>query len=196
MGSEIAFTILVLAVAAQRLWELRKSARHEAAILAAGGREHARAQMPVMRAVHSLWLIGMLLEAWLLEAWLGGVALPPWVLALASIAFVIGQSLRLLAMRTLGERWTVKVMTLPGKRAVSSGIFRWVRHPNYLGVILEIAALPLLGGAVVTSIAASIANAMLLRARITAEERALREESGYDEAMGGTPRFVPRARQA
>jgi methyltransferase len=170
----VAFTALVLAVAAQRLWEVRRSARHEARIIAAGGREHAAGQMAWMRAIHALWLAGMLAEAWLVRR-----TVPLWLVGIAAFAFLAGQALRLTAMRTLGSRWTVKVMTLP-EPAVSNGIFRWLRHPNYLGVCLELVALPLLGGAYVTAGAASVANALLLRRRIAAEEAALRADSNYD----------------
>lgn len=185
----IAFTALVLAVAAQRLWELRISRRHEERILAAGGREHAARQMPWMRAVHASWLAGMLGEAWLLQR-----AVSPWLAALAIAAFAAGQTLRLSAMRELGDRWTVKVMTVPDAPAVSSGVFGRLRHPNYLGVCLELAALPLLGGAYVTASVASVANGILLRARIAAEEAALTAENDYASALAGRRRFVPTGR--
>ncbi len=170
----VVFTVLALAVAAQRLWELRRSARHEARIVALGGREHAAGQMAWMRAIHALWLAGMLAEAWLVRR-----TAPTWLAVLAAAAFLLGQALRLSAMHALGPRWTVKVMTVP-EPAVSSGIFRRLRHPNYVGVCLELAALPLLGGAYVTAAAASVANALLLRRRIAAEEAALRADSSYD----------------
>ncbi|MDQ3034304.1 MAG: isoprenylcysteine carboxyl methyltransferase [Myxococcota bacterium] len=186
MDSRAAFTILVIAVALQRLWELRRSARHEARIRAAGGREHAPAQMPWMRALHASWLVAMLVEVWVLSA-----AFDLTIAIGAGALFVIGQALRLAAMHQLGWRWTVKVMTVPGEKAVASGIFRHVRHPNYLGVILEIAALPLIHGAWLTSFVYTVANAALLRARIAAEERALREDSDYDALHEGRPRFVP-----
>jgi methyltransferase len=176
--STVFFTALVLAVAIQRLWEVRRSARHEAQILELGGREHAAGQMAWMRAIHALWLGGMLAEAWLVRR-----TAPAWLVAVAAVAFLLGQTLRLSAMRALGPRWTVKVMTVP-EPAVSSGIFRVLRHPNYVGVCLELAALPLLGGAYVTAVVASIANAVLLRLRIGAEEAALREDSSYDAVFG------------
>lgn len=185
----LAFTALVLAVAAQRLWELRVSRRHEERILAAGGREHAAGQLPWMRAVHASWLVGMLAEGWLVQR-----AVSPWVAAFALAAFAAGQTLRLTAMRELGDRWTVKVMTLPAAPAVSTGIFSRLRHPNYVGVCLELAALPLLGGAYVTALGASVANGVLLRARIAAEEAALTAENDYATALAGRPRFVPTGR--
>jgi methyltransferase len=164
----LAFTLLVLAVAAQRLWEVRRSGRHERQILARGGREHAPEQMRWMRAVHALWLAGALAECWLAQR-----TPPAWLLLPAAAAFLEGQALRLLAMRELGPRWTVKVMTLPDAPLVATGIFRRLRHPNYVGVCLELAALPLLGGAYATAIAATVANGILLRFRIAAEDAAL-----------------------
>lgn len=186
MVTREAFTLLVVAVALQRLWELRRSARHEAALRARGGREHAAGQMPWMRALHASWLVAMLLETWALET-----PFVPWLAAIAGALFVIGQALRLAAMRALGPRWTVTVITVPGERAVESGIFRFVRHPNYLGVVLEIFALPLLHGAWITALAFTLANAALLRARVAAEERALESDSDYAAAHGARPRFVP-----
>ncbi|MBN8611102.1 MAG: isoprenylcysteine carboxyl methyltransferase [Deltaproteobacteria bacterium] len=181
------FTGLVLLVAVQRLAELRTSARNERLLRARGAREHAAGQMPVMRAVHTLWLVGMLVEVWALDR-----VPTPWVAAPALALFCVGQGLRLLAMRSLGERWNVKILTLPGAPPVTGGVFGHVRHPNYLGVVIEIATLPLVGGAVITSIVMSLANAVLLAFRIRAEESALREDNAYDR-MADRPMLVPRA---
>jgi len=161
----------VLAVAGQRLHELRRSARNEARLLARGGREHAPRQIRCMRILHALWLGGMLTERSLWRP-----PTKPSATAISLAVFLMGQGLRFAAMRELGERWSVKVITLPGATAVSSGIFRWLRHPNYVGVILEMAALPLAGGAYATAAMGSVANALLLRARIKTEEAALRED--------------------
>lgn len=182
-----AFTALVVLVALQRCAELVKSARNERVLRARGAREHAPAQMPVMRAVHAGWLVAMLVEVWALER-----SPSPWIALSALAVFAAGQALRVLAMRALGERWNVKILTLPGAPPVSGGVFGHVRHPNYLGVVLEIAALPLVGGAVLTAIGASIANAVLLFFRIRAEEAALRAEGGYDR-LDARPMFVPSA---
>lgn len=184
----VALTLLVVAVAVQRLAELSRSARNEARIRAAGGREHAPEQMPWMRALHTLWLIAILVETWLLDR-----TAPGWLAAASLALFATGQGLRIAAMRALGWRWSVKILTVPGETAVATGIFRHLRHPNYLGVILEIASLPLVSGAWLTSIVFTIANGALLRARIAAEERALSEDSGYADVHAQRPRFVPRA---
>ncbi len=182
----VMFTMLVLLVALQRLWELGRSRENEKSLRARGAREHAPRQMPWMRALHASWLASMLIETWVLEP------APSLALALPAIAvFTVGQALRISAMRALGDRWNVKIFTLPGAPAIRGGVFEHVRHPNYLGVVLEIASLPLVGGAVITSIVFSIANGMLLFFRIRAEEEALRTDNDY-RALEDRPLFVPR----
>lgn len=190
MLTEDGFALLVLLVAVQRLVELRISKRNERELRRLGAREHAAGQMPVMTALHSLWLVSLLLEVKVLHpqpvAWLS------WV---AAGVFVAGQGLRLSAMRALGGRWCVRILTLPGRAPVTGGIFRYLRHPNYLGVVLEIAALPLVHFAFRTALVFSIANAWLLYRRIVAEERALSQEGGgYREALAGRPGLWPRLR--
>nr|AYM54398.1 hypothetical protein [Phaselicystis flava] len=182
-----AWLALVIAVALQRLFELRLSRRNEAALRARGGVEHAKGQMPVMIAVHTGWLLAAPLEVLLLDR--------PFAQALglaALLVFCAGQALRWSAIRALGGRWTVKVITLPGAPPVTGGVFCFLRHPNYLGVILEIAALPLVHGAWLTAIVFSALNGLLLRQRIRAEERALAAASDYDGRFRGRARFWPR----
>ncbi len=182
-----AYACLIVCVVLQRLIEVQVSKRNEAALLKEGASEHAPEQMPWMVALHTAWLVGSLLEVLLLDrpfhAWLGVPAL---------LVFGVGQALRLLAIQALGERWTVKVITLPGAPAISDGIFRYLRHPNYLGVVLEIAALPLVHGAWLSALVFSVANGLLLRSRIRAEERALRESGDYAERFADRPRMLPR----
>jgi len=168
------FAGLVAAVAGQRLWELRRSRCNERELRAAGAVEHAPAQMPVMRALHGAWLVATVAEVFVLHR-----AFSPALAAPAAIAFVAGQGLRLAAMRALGARWTVKILVLPDAPPVRRGVFRFVRHPNYLGVGLEIAALPLIHGAWITALTFSAANAALLWRRVRAEEHAL-ETTGRD----------------
>jgi methyltransferase len=87
-------------------------------------------------------------------------------------------------MRALGDRWTVRIVTLPKAQPVTSGIYKYFRHPIYLGVSLELAGIPLLHSAYVTAILFSVLNRLVLRIRIREEEKALRGEGGYDEAFG------------
>jgi methyltransferase len=190
MVTRVAFTVLVLAVALQRLFEVRRSRRHEQWLRARGAVERASWQVPAIAALHGVWLVAMCAEVWLLA--------PPFrpLLAAGALAvFACGQTLRWLAMRALGPRWTIRVLTLPLEPPVTTAVYRYLRHPNYLGVILEIAALPLVGGAVWTALVASLANAVVLARRVKAEERALATDNGYAAIFGARPRFVPSLRR-
>jgi methyltransferase len=174
------FVLVVALVAAQRVVELFLSHRNDRWMRARGGSEHARRQMPWMAALHAGWLGSMLLEVVALDR--------PFYLPLAivgALAFVAGQALRLAAIFSLGSRWSVRVMTVPGLPPVTTGIYRFARHPNYVGVALEIVGLPLVHTAYVTAVVFSIANALLLRLRIREEEAALAAQGGYREAFGG-----------
>ena len=82
------------------------------------------------------------------------------------------------AVRTLGERWNVRIVVLPGQPPVSSGIYRWLPHPNYLAVALEFVAAPLMFGAWRTAVICTVLNALAMAVRIPAEVRALREAAG------------------
>ena len=180
------FLGVVVAIAAQRLWELRLSARNEAALREQGGYEVGAGHMGAMRLLHTAWLVAMPLEVLLLDR-----PFIPWLAALAVVGLLAGQALRYAAIRTLGPRWTAKIMILPDAPAVSSGLYQRVRHPNYVGVVLEIAFVPLLHTAWLTALVFTVLNGLLLRIRIRAEERALREANRYDETLGAVPRFLP-----
>lgn len=180
------FTALVLAVLMQRILEARVSRRNARRLLAAGGRESARGQFRAMLVLHPAWIAAMLVEVWVLER--QPIA---WVAALGFIAFLAGQSLRLLAIRTLGPRWSARIITMPSAQPVTGGIYRYLRHPNYLGVVLEIAGLPLVHGAWLTAIVASLANALVLLFRIPAEEAALTRDNAYAAVFARKPRFIP-----
>ncbi|MCA9795465.1 MAG: DUF1295 domain-containing protein [Candidatus Eremiobacteraeota bacterium] len=172
------FSVLVLALACQRLWELARSARHEAALRARGGYEVGGGHFWVMRLIHAGWLLACLVEAWWAPVSWPGLALVGW------LGLACGQSLRYAAIAELGPRWTVRAMVVPGEKVVSGGVFRYLRHPNYLGVVLELAGFPLIGGCLRTALFFSLANALLLKVRIAAEEKALREETDYGQAFG------------
>ncbi len=186
MATTVAFVVCLVALAGQRLFELRESRAHEVDIRRRGGRESAPGHFVVMQLLHVSWFVAMLLEVLVLEA---PFHLP---LALAALAVVsLGQALRLAARRALGPRWSVRIYTLPGEPVVTSGIYRYLSHPNYLGVTLEIAAVPLLHGAWRTALIWSVANAALLWWRIRQEERALRRDSLFESRLGTQPRFLP-----
>jgi len=179
LDSRVAYTALVAIVAILRLAELRISARNVAALEARGAVEVGAGHYPWVVMVHASWLVGCVLEVWLLDRpWIAGLGLP--MLAL----FAAGMGLRLWTIRTLGGRWSTRVVVLPGEPLVTTGPFRWLRHPNYLGVVLELAALPLVHGAWITAVAFSVLNGMLLRARIRVEDAALSKWSGVPGRAG------------
>ena len=181
------FLFLLISLGIQRLLELRLSARNERRILELGGSEHAPGQFKVMRLLHIAWFLVMIAEVFGLQR-----PFQPALALVASLVFLAGQALRYAAIHTLGERWTVRVMTLPAAKPVSQGIYRFIRHPNYLGVILEISAVPLLHSAYLTAISFSIANALLLAWRIHTEEMALKDQNNYEQVFAGRPRFLPK----
>ncbi len=178
MVKRLLFLGFVAALALQRLFELRLSRRHEQQILQSGGREHTPETYRWIVVLHTAWFAAMLVEVFS-----GKRKFHPWLAALALPLFAAGQVLRLTAIRTLGSRWSTRVMTLPGAAPVQRGIYRHIRHPNYLGVELEILSAPLLHSAWVTSAVFGAANLLLLRDRIHREEQALDEENGYREAF-------------
>ena len=183
------FLPFLMALALERLLELRLSRRNEREMKARGGFEYAAGQFKFMAAVHFLWFVAMAVEALVAPT-----SLPLWVTVPALVCFVGGQALRYIAITRLGPRWSVRVMVCDDLPLVSGGIYRWIRHPNYLGVILEIAAVPLLGGAWRSAIVFTIANGLVLLDRIRSEEGILTSTSGYAGKLMDRPRFLPWAR--
>lgn len=170
MVSEVFYTALVLGVALERLVELRVSARNRAWSLERGGREYGQGHFPFMVVIHVGLLVGCVAEVWLLErvfSWaLGG---PMLVLALSC------QGLRWWVIATLGHRWNTRVIVVPGLPRIVRGPFRFVRHPNYVAVVVEGFALPLVHGAWITALVFSALDAWVLWLRIRCEDAALRE---------------------
>jgi len=182
--SAAAFLGLLCALAAERGFELWLSARHARRLLARGGFEVGRGHYPPMAALHTAFLGACALEVLALDRPFPG-ALGWSCLGVAAGA----QMLRYWCVATLGDRWSTRIIVVPGAPPVTSGPYRWLRHPNYLAVAVEMAAVPLIHGAWLTAIAFSAANAAVLFVRIRAEEQALGDP--YAEAFSDRPRFVP-----
>src|SRR5215218_6668834 len=122
-----------------------------------------------MVALHVLWLLSTLIEGVL-----RGPVLWPVPLAL----FLLVQPLRYWAIFSLGENWNTRILVVPGAKLVRRGPYRYLKHPNYFVVVVEILAFPLIFGAWITALVYSILNAVLLSTRIREENRALRELAG------------------
>lgn len=168
MSPELAVAGLWLLVVAQRLLELRVAKRNEAWARQRGAVEHGAGHYPLFFVLHTGWLL-----AWPVEAWLGGPHLAAgWPVALA--AFALAQGLRYWAITSLGLRWNTRILVLPGEPRLRRGPYRFVPHPNYVAVIIELLAVPLCFGAWWTAAVVSGLNlALLLGVRIPAEVRAL-----------------------
>jgi methyltransferase len=174
------YLLLIGAIAVERAVELVITRRNLAWARERGAREHGGDHYPWMVATHASFLVACPLEVVALDRpFLPLLGIPMLGIVASTMA------LRYWAIATLGRRWTTKVVVVPGLAPVTSGPYRWLRHPNYLAVTLEVAALPLVHTAWVTAVVWSAGNALVLRARIAAEEAALRSASDYDGAMAG-----------
>lgn len=165
---EVALALAVGVVAVQRVLELRLARRNEAWARERGAVEHGAGHYPLFFVLHTGWLVG-----WVVEAWLRGEPSPWWPLWAG--AFVLAQGLRYWAIGSLGPRWNTRVLVLPEAPLVRTGPYRWLRHPNYVAVVIELAAVPLAFGAVWTAAIVGALNlALLLGVRMPCENAALR----------------------
>jgi len=157
---------LVLLVAAERLAELVVSLRNARWSFARGGVESGRGHYPFMVALHTLLLGACMVEA----------LHRPFIPALGWTMFAVvllAQGLRWWCITVLGHQWNTRVIVVPGLHLVARGPYRWIRHPNYVAVIAEGIALPLVHTAWVTALVFSVLNIPLLAVRIRTEEAAL-----------------------
>lgn len=153
---------LVAFLVVQRSVELGFAQFNTGRLRTKGAIEFGAAHYPLMIALHASWLLGLLVLGY-------DRPINPFWLAL----FVILQIGRLWVIASLGRRWTTRVIVLPGATPVARGPYRWLRHPNYLIVALEIAVVPLALGLPVFALIYSLANAALLAYRIRIENEAL-----------------------
>jgi len=173
VDSQFWYALLIGAVVAERIAELVVSQRNASWALGRGGIETGRRHYPPMVLLHTGLLAACLIEVFAADR--------PFIPALgwAMLLLVVGaQGLRWWCVTTLGRQWNTRVIVVPGLALVRAGPYRWLRHPNYLAVVIEGIALPLVHAAWVTALAFTVLNAvLLLRFRIPAEERALASAS-------------------
>ncbi|MCW2758219.1 MAG: Isoprenylcysteine carboxyl methyltransferase family protein [Nocardioidaceae bacterium] len=168
MTSLAAFTVVIALVALERLAELVVSNRNAAWSVERGGRETGQGHYPVMVVLHSALLVGALVEAWVRRPDV------PGALAWSMLALVLlSQALRWWCITTLGQRWNTRVIVVPGLAPVTDGPYRLFSHPNYVAVVVEGFALPLVHAAWITALVFTLANAVLLTVRIRVENTAL-----------------------
>jgi methyltransferase len=170
------YWVLLGVIACERVAELVVSGRHATALLRRGGREYGFSHFPVMIAAHVGLLAGCVAEPLALHR----TFVPALGYPMLGVT-VAANALRWWCIATLGERWTARVIVLPGAPLVRSGPYRWFSHPNYVAVIIEGFALPLTGSAWITAISFTVANAILLTVRIRCEVAALAAAAGPTE---------------
>ena len=168
MTSLTAFTVLVVLVGLERLAELVVSTRNASWSMQRGGVETGLGHYPFMVVLHTGLLVGALVEAWTRRPDV------PGVLAWSMLAVVVlSQALRWWCIGTLGRRWNTRVIVVPGLAPVTGGPYRFFSHPNYVAVVLEGIALPLVHAAWITAAVFTVLNAGLLTVRIRVENAAL-----------------------
>jgi methyltransferase len=183
---------LLGAVGLGRLIEMRVSRRHQRALAAGGVRRAAEPGFALMVALHAGILVGSALEVLALHRpFTPAVGIP------ALVVFALANVLRWWVIATLGPQWNVQVVgSSRALGVVTRGPYRWVRHPNYVAVFVELVALPLVHGAWVTALVGAALHVVVLRRRLAVEEPVLAADPAYRAAMGGKPRFLPRPSRA
>lgn len=181
-----AYLLVVAAVAMLRFAELAISARNRRALAADGATAVYEPHFKWMALLHTAILVGAAVEVVVLRR--------PFIPALAVPALgllVAATWTRWWVMQTLGEHWNVGVMDSTRRGVVDTGPYRWMRHPNYTAVFVELVALPLVHTAWITATAGAIAHFYVLRARVAAEDRVLLASPDYAARMGSKPSFFP-----
>jgi len=184
--SVIAYLGLLLVVALLRVYELKISKRHQQEMVARGAEKVVDPRFRWMVLLHTGVLIGAAVEVVFLQR--------PFYSVFAAICFAVflaANVVRWWVIRTLGDHWNVQVMNSTGMGVITTGPFRYVRHPNYTAVFVEMLALPLIHCAWITAFVGSAAHVIVLSQRLATEERVLFSDARYREAMSGKPRFVP-----
>jgi methyltransferase len=176
------YTLLVAAVAGIRLVELAVARRNLRWARERGGVETGAGHYPVMVALHSVLLVGCVAEVWLAgRSFVPALGWPMLVLLGAAHA------LRWWCIRTLGPQWNTRVVRVPGMPLVTGGPYRRLSHPNYVAVVVEGFALPLVHTAWITALVFTVLNALLLRVRLRVESAALARAPDRGGSLAGEP---------
>jgi methyltransferase len=173
-------------VAICRLVELGLSRRHQRALAATGAAPLPEPIFGAMVALHTAILGGAVVEVLALHR-----SFVPVVAVPALGLFLLANLLRFWVIATLGVHWNVRVVRSMPLGVVTTGPYRFVRHPNYLAVFVELLALPLVHGAIITAVVGAGLHALVLRRRVALEESVLMTDAAYRRAFAGKPRFVP-----
>jgi len=187
MAVTYAYLGLLALVGIGRLGELAISRRNQHKLEKQGVRKIPEPHFRWMVIVHASVLIASAAEVLLLDR--------PFIPALAlamGVLFILANALRWWVIGTLAEHWNVEVMASSRVGVVSTGPYKWVRHPNYVSVVLELFKLPMIHTAWITAIVGTVADLEILRRRLRVEDNMLMNNPAYRLTMGGKPRFVPK----
>jgi len=168
VSSAVWYTVLVVLVGVIRLVELSVAQRNLRWARERGGVETGAGHYPVMVALHTALLLGCVVEVWVADR-----PFLPWLGWPMLVLLVAAHALRWWCIRTLGPQWNTRVVRVPGMPLVTGGPYRWFDHPNYVAVVIEGFALPLVHTAWVTALVFTVLNALLLRVRLRVETEAL-----------------------
>jgi len=185
--SVVLYLALLAAVGLARLVELRISRRHQREMAGRGIEKRSDPQFRWMVALHTVVLWGAALEVVALRR-----PFLPQLAAPMAVLFLCATALRWWVIHTMGAHWNVEVVASAPLGVVTTGPFRWVRHPNYLAVFVELVALPLIHTAWITALVAAAGNFWVLRHRLSLEEPVLDANPAYRTAMAAKPRFLPK----
>lgn len=180
IDSRLAYLGLLALIVVERQVELAIARRNTRRALAAGAVEAGADHYPWMVALHTAFLASCAAEVLVI-----GRPFRPLLAAAMLALLLLAAATRFWVIRTLGERWTTRIICFPGRPVVRRGPYRFLRHPNYAAVVVEIFALPMVHGAWLTAGLFSLANLALLARRIRVEEEALRLHSSFDEVPSG-----------
>ncbi|KAF1679885.1 isoprenylcysteine carboxyl methyltransferase family protein [Bacillus sp. SKDU12] len=163
------FWLLIAILIAQRAAEMAVARQNEQKVKQQGAMEFGESHYPYMIIMHILFFLSLMAEVLLMNKQPSS-----WWIAIA-VAITTVQAVRYWALCSLGSYWNTKILVVPGAELVKKGPYKWMKHPNYTVVILEIVLIPLLYQAYVTMCLFSILNAAMLTVRIRTEDKALEE---------------------
>jgi methyltransferase len=180
------YVAFLAAVGVGRLVEMRISRARQRALAARGATRTPEPAFALMVLLHTGILAGSAIEVILGDRpFRAAIGIP------ALVVVALANALRWWVIGTLGPHWNVQVVRSTGLGVVSDGPYRYVRHPNYVAVFVELLAVPLVHGAWITAVVGAVLHVLVLRRRIALEDSVLLADEGYRRVMGGKPRFVP-----
>jgi methyltransferase len=172
------YPVILLVMFIELLVEVWISIRNSKELIQRGAVEIAPALLPIMALIYALKFAGSLLEYYWKSPDLPGL----WLIIFVGL-LLAAKGLKFWAVSSLGRYWTMRVLIVPGTDVVTKGPYRWIRHPNYAAVVMEVLAVPLIGKAFITCTVVTILISIALIFRIRAEEKALLNYTNYREKM-------------